>query len=40
MMVARPDLYRELPLPFFTFQLAIPCLLIGGVLYAAGRVNR
>jgi hypothetical protein len=40
MMVARPDLYRELPLPFFTFELAIPSLLVGGVLYAAGRVNR
>ena len=40
MMVARPDLYEELPLPFFTFSLAIPCLLIGGALYAAGRINR
>ena len=40
MMVARPDLYVELPIPFFTFSLAIPCLLIGGALYAAGRINR
>jgi hypothetical protein len=40
MMVARPDLYMELPIPFFTFSLAIPCLLIGGALYAAGRINR
>jgi hypothetical protein len=40
MMLARPDLYVELPIPFFTFSLAIPCLLIGGALYAAGRINR
>lgn len=40
LMVARPDLYLELPIPFFTFNLAIPCLLGGGVLYAAGRFNR
>ena len=40
MMVARPDLYRELPLPFLTFELAIPSVLAGAVLYAAGRVNR
>jgi hypothetical protein len=39
-MVARPDLYMELPIPFFTFSLAIPCLLIGGAMYAAGRIGR
>jgi hypothetical protein len=40
MMVARPDLYVELPIPVFTFSLAIPCVLIGGAFYAAGRINR
>ena len=37
---ARPDVAFELPLPFFTFELAVPCLLIGGALYAAGRIGR
>ena len=40
MIVARPDLYFELPIPVFTFSLAIPSLLIGGALYTAGRINR
>jgi hypothetical protein len=40
MMTARPDLKYELPIPFFTFELAVPCLLIGGALYAAGRLGR
>ena len=40
MVVARPEVYFDLPIPFFTFSLAIPCLLIGGALYAAGRINR
>jgi hypothetical protein len=40
MMHARPDLYASLPLPFLTPQLALACLLGGGVLYAAGRVGR
>ena len=40
MIVARPELYYELPIPLFTFSLAIPSLLIGGALYAAGRINR
>jgi hypothetical protein len=40
MMAARPDLRYELPIPGFTFDLAVPCLLIGGVLYAAGRLGR
>ena len=40
MMVARPELYWNLPIPSFNFGLAIPCLLIGGLLYAAGRINR
>lgn len=40
MMHARPDLYDELPLPFFTAELAFICLLGGGVVYAAGRLGR
>ncbi len=40
MMQARPDLYDNLPLPFFTAQLALTCLLGGGALYAAGRIGR
>ena len=40
MMQARPDLYNSLPLPFFTAQLALTCLLGGGALYAAGRIAR
>ncbi len=40
MMHARPDLYYSLPLPFFTAELALTCLLGGGVLYAAGRIGR
>ena len=40
MMTARPDLFLGPPIPFFSFSLAIPCLLGGGVLYAAGRINR
>jgi hypothetical protein len=40
MMQARPDLYYSLPLPFFTAQLALTCLLGGGALYAAGRIGR
>ncbi len=40
MMQARPDLYRDLPLPFFTAELALICLLGGGALYAAGRIGR
>ncbi len=39
-IAARPDLQYELPIPFFTFEFAIPCLLIGGALYAAGRIGR
>lgn len=37
---ARPELYFQLPLPFFTAQLALIGLLGGGALYAAGRVGR
>lgn len=37
---ARPDLYDQLPLPFFTAQLALIGLLGGGSLYAAGRIGR
>lgn len=40
MMHARPDLYVELPLPFFTVELALICLTLGGGLYAAGRIGR
>lgn len=40
MMHARPDLYASLPLPFFTAELALTCLLGGGALYAVGRIGR
>jgi hypothetical protein len=40
MIAARPDLQYELPIPFFTFQLALVCLLGGGALYAIGRLGR
>ena len=37
---ARPDLYTRLPLPFFTAELALICLIGGATLYAAGRLGR
>jgi Na+/pantothenate symporter len=40
MIAARPELQYELPLPFFTFQIALYCLLGGGALYAVGRLGR
>jgi hypothetical protein len=40
MVHARPDVYYQLPLPFFTAQLALIGLLGGGALYAAGRFGR
>ena len=40
MIAMRPDLYVELPLPFFTFGLAIPTFLAGLVLYILGRPQR
>ena len=40
MLQARPDLSARLPLPFFTAELALICLLGGGALYAAGRFGR
>ncbi len=40
MVHARPDVYYQLPLPFFTAQLALIGLLGGGGLYAAGRLGR
>lgn len=40
LVTARPDLYDELPLPFLNFQLAIPCVIFGGLVYAAGRIGR
>lgn len=40
MIHARPDLYYELPLPFFTAELAYIGLLGGGLVYAIGRLGR
>lgn len=40
MMHARPDLYNELPLPFFTPELALISLFGGGLVYAVGRLGR
>lgn len=40
LIAARPDLAYELPLQFFTFELALACLLGGGLLYAVGRIGR
>lgn len=40
MIQARPEAYNQLPLPFFTTQLALYCLIGGGLLYAAGRIGR
>jgi hypothetical protein len=40
MIAVRPELYMELPIPFFTFGLAIPSFLGGLVLYVLGRVGR
>lgn len=40
MIQARPDLYDQLPLPFFTLQLGLIGLFCGGALYAAGRLGR
>lgn len=40
MIHARPDLYNELPLPFFTAELALISLFGGGLVYAAGRLGR
>ena len=40
MMHARPDLYSRMALPFLTAELAIGCLLVGGLVYAAGRIGR
>jgi len=39
MAAARPDLGAAFNLPL-TFDLAVPCLLAGGLLYALGRVGR
>lgn len=38
-IAARPDLKAALSLPL-TFDLALPCVLIGGLLYVLGRVGR
>lgn len=40
MIHARPEIYHQLPLPVLTAQLALICLLGGGALYAAGRLDR
>jgi len=40
MIALRPDLYSELPIPFFTFGLAIPSFLGGLALYVLGRLGR
>lgn len=40
MIHARPEAYYQLPLPFFTSQLALTGLIGGGILYAAGRIGR
>lgn len=40
MIQGNPEYYRQLPLPFFTAELALVCLLGGGGLYAAGRIGR
>jgi hypothetical protein len=40
MLHARPDLAQRLDLPFIPAELAIGSLLLGGLLYAAGRFNR
>ncbi len=40
MMHARPDLISRLALPFLRAELAVGCLLGGGLLYAAGRIGR
>jgi hypothetical protein len=40
MIAIRPDLYLELPIPFFTFGLAFPSFLGGLVLYVLGRLGR
>jgi hypothetical protein len=40
LVAARPELYDQLPLPFLTFQLAIPSVIFGGLIYAAGRIGR
>jgi hypothetical protein len=40
LIAARPELYDQMPLPFFTFQLTIPSVIFGGLIYAAGRIGR
>lgn len=40
MIQARPDAYDQLPMPFFTPQLALIGLVGGGILYALGRIGR
>lgn len=39
MIQARPETYDRLPLPFLTVELALTCLIGGGILYALGRVG-
>ncbi|HVR68752.1 MAG TPA: hypothetical protein VMT98_19045, partial [Verrucomicrobiae bacterium] len=40
LVTARPELYRDLPLPMLSFQFAIPCVIFGGLGYAVGRLGR
>jgi hypothetical protein len=40
LVVARPELYAQFPVPALNFQLAIPSLIFGGLVYAAGRLGR
>lgn len=40
MIQARPDAYYQLPLPFFTTELALIGLIGGGLLYGLGRIGR
>jgi hypothetical protein len=40
LVAARPDLAYDLSLQFFTFELALGCMLGGGALYALGRFGR
>lgn len=39
MVQARPETYNQLPLPALTVELALTCLIGGGILYALGRIG-
>lgn len=40
LVAVRPELYAQLPLPYLTVGHAIPCVIFGGLFYAAGRIGR